>query len=431
MTRVLTVLPAIPIPATAGLQLRMLEVLQIVRAFGCHSTVLAFETEEDNAGIEQLRDRCDDAIAGGCRFPYDAFSVGERVGQRLAFVSNAMLHRPGTIYPFSVRYDRIGGREIVAGAIARTKPDFVILPSFLAHYATVVDHAGCRTIIDSADVLTDLTAAFLRIYGSRRPAKIPGLFANYLAIRSQERLFLADAAEIWCTSDPEADRLMSITGNRHTLVVPNALPMSSIAPAPPISAPIIGFIGTYAYTPNLDAAEALVDEVLPLLRGVTPDVVVRLAGTGMPAATEQRLGHTPNVEVWGPVADASVFVAGCRAMALPVRLRGGVPLKLIEAMALQRPVVTTSEMVAGLGLRDGHDVLVADSSRDQANVLQAVLSDSELAARIASAARQTFEQEFSTEAVVARLVTTSVLRRSRRPPQERPPRPPATHPDRP
>ena len=50
MTRVLTVLPAVPVPATAGLQLRMIEVLQIVRALGCHSTVLAFETEDGDPG---------------------------------------------------------------------------------------------------------------------------------------------------------------------------------------------------------------------------------------------------------------------------------------------------------------------------------------------------------------------------------------------
>src|SRR5205823_5387561 len=48
MTRVLTVLPAVPLPATTGLQLRMLEVLQIVRALGGHSIVLAFETEDDD-----------------------------------------------------------------------------------------------------------------------------------------------------------------------------------------------------------------------------------------------------------------------------------------------------------------------------------------------------------------------------------------------
>ena len=410
--RVLTVLPAVPVPATAGLQLRMVEVLQIVRALGCHSTVLAFEAENDDPGVEALSTLCDEAVAGGRRLPYEAFSARERVRQRLQFVSNALRRRPGDVYPFSVRYDRIGAKNIVADTIEQTKPDFVILPSFLAHYAPVVERAGCGSVIDAADVLTDVTRAFLFEYGARNPIKVPGLVANHLAAHSQERLFLSDVDEIWCTSEPEAARLASISGNRHVIVVPNAIPAASISPTTPPDEPIVGFIGTYAYAPNLDAATVLVDDVLPLLRVLAPDVRVRLAGTGMPAAIEQRLRLTPNVEVVGPVADAAEFVAGCRVMALPIRIRGGVPLKLIEAMAAQRPVVGTTALVTGLGLRSGRALLVADSARALANAIHLVLSDNELATRLASTARRAFEREFSTEAVLARLSASSVVARS-------------------
>src|SRR5947207_6389376 len=75
MTRVLTVLPAMPLPATAGLQLRMVEELQIVRALGCHSTVLAFRTEDDDPGAERLSTLCDDTITGGQRVPFQSFSA--------------------------------------------------------------------------------------------------------------------------------------------------------------------------------------------------------------------------------------------------------------------------------------------------------------------------------------------------------------------
>jgi len=163
VTRVLTVLPAMPLPATAGLSLRMVEELQIVRALGCHSTVLAFQTEDDDPGAERLSTLCDEAIAGGQRVPYQVFSAAERAQQHLQFVYNALRHRRGDIYPLSVRYDRMGAKDVVADAVARTKPDFVILPSFLSHYAPVVAGAGCGTVIDAADVLRDLTRAFVRL----------------------------------------------------------------------------------------------------------------------------------------------------------------------------------------------------------------------------------------------------------------------------
>jgi len=205
--------------------------------------------------------------------------------------------------------------------------------------------------------------------------------------------------EIWCASEPEAARLAAISAYHRVIVVPNAIPASSISPSRLPDRPIVGFIGSYAYTPTLDAAIVLVDDVLPLLRVLAPDVRVRLAGTGMPADIEQRLNLTPNVQVVGPVGDAAGFVAGCRVMALPIRRRGGVPFKLIEAMAAQRPVVATSALA----------LLIADSPRELADAIQLVLSDNELATRLASAARRTFEQDLCTEAVLGRLTASSVL----------------------
>ena len=75
MTRVLTVLPAVPVPARAGLQLRMVEVLEIVQALGCHSTVLAFETEDEDAGIESMSALCDEPLCRG--EAYAAVSTGD------------------------------------------------------------------------------------------------------------------------------------------------------------------------------------------------------------------------------------------------------------------------------------------------------------------------------------------------------------------
>jgi glycosyltransferase involved in cell wall biosynthesis len=105
-------------------------------------------------------------------------------------------------------------------------------------------------------------------------------------------------------------------------------------------------------------------------------------------------------------------------MALPVRIRGGVPLKLIEAMAAQRPVVTTSAMVAGLRLVNGRDLLVADSPSGFAHALHLLLSDEDFAVSVATAARRIFEEELSTEAVMDRIVSSSVLAVDRQRPQE-------------
>src|SRR5207237_4925717 len=101
----------------------------------------------------------------------------------------------------------------------------------------------------------------------------------------------------------------------------------------------------------------------------------------------------------------------------PIRRRGGVPFKLIEAMAAQRPVVATGALVRGLELPSGQALLIADSPRELADAIQLVLSDNELATRLASAARRTFEQDLCTEAVLGRLTASSLLARSAHAPE--------------
>ena len=198
-------------------------------------------------------------------------------------------------------------------------------------------------------------------YGARNPLRIPGLVANHLAARSQERLFLTDVDEIWCTSKPDAARLAEISGNRRVIVVPNAISVSSISPSRLPDRPIVGFIGTYAYTPNLDAAIVLVDDVLPLLRVLAPDVRVRLAGTGMPAEIEQRLSLTPNVQVMGPVGDAAAFVAGCRVMALPIRRAAGCRSSSSRPWPRSDPSSAPTALVSGLEFPIDQALLIADS----------------------------------------------------------------------
>ena len=104
-----------------------------------------------------------------------------------------------------------------------------------------------------------------------------------------------------------------------------------------------------------------------------------LLGLGMKsrkgAGIEQRLSLTPNVQVMGPVGDAAGFVAGCRVMALPIRRRGGVPFKLVEAMAAQRPVVATSALVSGLELPSGQALFIADSPREFAAAVVRLCND--------------------------------------------------------
>ena len=156
---------------------------------------------------------------------------------------------PGKRYPFSTSYDRIGAAEIVLAEARRVRADFVILPSFMLHYAAPLTNSGFRIIADAIDVLTDLTARFLSARGKGAISRL-GLYSNYLASRTQERVFLAQCSEVWATSPPEAEALARIAPGVNVVVVANSLDEYVFQPGPETINENVGFIGTYSSVPQ-------------------------------------------------------------------------------------------------------------------------------------------------------------------------------------
>lgn len=409
--RVLTVLPDFPYPATTGLHLRHLSNLDLVHRLGCYSALLYFTTEErEPPPVEStpIASICDEVCHGGRRFPHASFTTASLISHKLDFLVRGALGIPGKRYPFSMSYDRIGAERIVVAEAQRVRADFVVLASLFMHYTAALREVGCKVIIDAADVLTNLSASFLANLNGRG-GKL-SLYANYLACRSLERIFLKQCSELWATSEAEARQFRRLAPGVRVAVVPNCLDERQIRPseAPPPQA-AIGFIGTYSYTPNLDTARFLVEQVFPRVLRERPDATLRLAGSGMPQADASRLGKLSRVEVLGRVEDSGRFMGECAVLALPVFLRGGVPLKLIEAMARGKAIVASPQLAAGLNVSDGRELLVRDAPQRFAAAIVDLLRDASLRERLGSAARARFVRDFSLSSVEAKLRRESVL----------------------
>jgi len=409
-TRVLTVLPDFPYPATTGLHLRHLGNLELVHRLGCYSALLYFTTEErEPPPVEStpLPRICDEVRHGGRRFPHANFSTASLVLHKADFLLRGALGWAGKRYPFSMSYDRIGAAEIILAEARRVKADFVVLPSMFMHYTTGLRQRGFGVIIDAADVLTNLSASFMENLEGR--GGWLGLYANYLACRSQERIFLKESLELWTTSAVEAEEFRRIAGGIRVLVVPNSLDEKAVQPAPANKDPIVGFIGTYSYAPNLNAALFLAEQVFPQVLRELPDAVLRIAGANMPDSAITKLQGLPHAEILGQVADSGRFMDECAVLALPVFLRGGVPLKLVEAMARGKAIVASPELIGGLNFADGESVLIRSKPEDFASAIVTLLRDVSLRERMGSNARATFVRDFSMSRTEAILRRDSVL----------------------
>jgi len=131
------------------------------------------------------------------------------------------------------------------------------------------------------------------------------------------------------------------------------------------------FMGSLDWRPNLDGATLLLEEIFPLVRKQVPTATVALVGRRPPEWLRQQAAATPGVELFPDVPDVRPFLAGCGLLAVPLRIGGGSRLKILEALAAETPVVSTTVGAEGLNLEAGRDLVVADGSEQFASAIVA------------------------------------------------------------
>lgn len=157
------------------------------------------------------------------------------------------------------------------------------------------------------------------------------------------------------------------------------------------------FVGNMGYAPNVDAAVTLVEQVLPLVRATRPEASVLLAGA-RPAKAVQRLAG-PHVEVSGWVDDIRDGYARGRVMVAPLQIGAGQQNKVLEAMSMGVPVVTTQLVNSAIGAAPGEQIQVASTPEEFAARTLELLEDPQLHARIAAAGREFVGRRYSWAAV--------------------------------
>ncbi len=418
--RVVSVLMDFPLPATTGLHLRMVANLRALHALGCDTSVLWFSTPErtpDVVDVDELRPIASRVDHLGPRVEQHELPRRTRLASKLGFVATGLTGWPGRQYPFALRYDAASGADLVAERIEPGGVDVVVLPSQLMHWADAIGRRCPEVMVvaDAADVLTDVTRRLAATSAGSWHSRL-GLWANYLACRHQERCYFDRVDEVWTTTAAEADRVRALAPRAKVVVVAN-----TVAAGPgdvearthpsrvPTTAPVFGMMATWSYRPNRDAAARLIGSIGPLIVRRCPEARLVLAGADLPSDLVARANAAGFVDVVGPVDHIERFYNAVDVVALPLQVRGGVPLKLAEALAWGRPVVATPELVAGLDLVDGRDMVIGYGDEAIAELVVGLLTNPDRANAVATAGRRAHQRLFSASTIEDALVTHSVV----------------------
>lgn len=296
---------------------------------------------------------------------------------------------------FSIRSLQIGYwdskcvRRKIRNYAAEIKPDVV--------YAQMVRTMGYISRMPYPKVLDYQDALSMNI--ERNMLKYRGLHYfilhyEFKMLRSAEyrACSLFDALTI--ISKPDAEAIPQ-RGHTHIDIIPNGVDFDYFRPLDIDKQYDIVFCGNMQYAPNIDASQFLIREIMPLVWKKHPEATVLLAGATPKAAVRKLAG--PRVKITGWVDDIRQCYAHSRVFVAPMRIGSGMQNKLLEAMAIGTPCVTTELANASIGTKNGSEVLVGNTAESLADAIVQLLDDETKRCTIADNANRFVHEHFSWE----------------------------------
>lgn len=229
-------------------------------------------------------------------------------------------------------------------------------------------------------------------------------------LKRYERQMCQQADRVIAVSEADRDALLRLDPRLDITVIPNGVDLDYYASyrrendpqAPDYGPNALVFTGKMDFRPNVDAATWFAHEVLPLIRREISDATFVVVGKEPPARV-QELARLPGVTVTGFVPDIRAHIAAAAVYVVPLRMGGGTRLKVLEAMAMRSPLVSTRLGCEGFPLTDGEEVLFADDAATFARSAAALLRDPGRRERLGEAGRRFVEETYGWQAIVPRL----------------------------
>ncbi len=202
---------------------------------------------------------------------------------------------------------------------------------------------------------------------------------------------------------PQDCRTMEdLYGVTHTSAIPTGVDVEYFRPRElEAEGHHVVFTGSMDWLPNVDAIQFFVKDVLPLIRREL-DVTFWIVGRD-PSRAIRRLGEAnPRVKVTGTVEDVRPYIDRASVYVVPLRIGGGTRIKIFEAMAMGKPVVSTRVGAEGLPVTHGTDIILADDPASIARETIALLRDASARQRIGHAARRLVVENYTWDAAARR-----------------------------
>jgi polysaccharide biosynthesis protein PslH len=308
---------------------------------------------------------------------------------RLARVRNLFSKRPYEI----ARFYRKPVADRLAQLLTRNMYDALVC-DFL-HTAPVVPwDACCPKVLFCHNVEAKIWKRQVEVTDNL--ARKALYWRDYQLMLRAERAYLRQADWVLAVSEEDRSVFARFTDAARTAVIPTGVDSEYFKPdnQPEVRNSLV-FTGQMDWLANQDAMLYFVHEILRRIQQRQPDVSLWIVGRNPLARVQQLAAQYPNIHVTGTVEDVRPYIAQSAVYVVPLRVGSGTRLKIFEAMAMGKAIVSTVVGAEGLPVTHNEDILLAQSPEDFAASVLRLLADETARKRLGQAARQLVEQNYS------------------------------------
>jgi sugar transferase (PEP-CTERM/EpsH1 system associated) len=386
----------VPYPPNRGDRIRSYHLLRHLAAeYDVHLATLCDEPVSSDA-VEALKSICRRveiaSVTGSARWLRAAWSLAR------GFTATEGLFRSPRL------------ADVVRRWASQTRFDAaLVFCSSMLQYLDCAELGSVRAVVDLVDV--DSQKWF--DYADRGSGAKRWLFRlEGRRLRKLEQRAIDRATAVTLVSEAEAELFRRVCPNDKTVAIPNGVDLDYFRPQndgtrpwiplPPNDRTNLVFIGALDYRANIDGITWFASEVWPLLRREMPQLTLGLVGRN-PAPAVRKLADIAGIRVFGTVPDVRPFLAAADLVIAPLRIARGIQNKVLEAMAMGKPVICSPGALEGIDAVPQRDLLLAAAPKEWLVAVRRMFGDAELRQQIAQQGRELVQREYSWNLALAPL----------------------------
>lgn len=374
----------LPYPATNGYKMRTWSLLQALAADGHEITLVYFGTPQEAA--EDIR-----PLTAVCRFveivPQPASSMSSRLalGGRIRALAGRLPY--GVARFCSKKMRRTLARHIQTGTFDAvfTETSYSLINLQVSHNIPVV--------LDNHNVEFVLFDRFAQ----QAPTRLHRAYAQIESQRMRRWDLSAcrRATVVLACSQHDQNLLRELYPSVKCAVVPNVINTTNYYVAADSDEPLILYTGGMDWYPNRDAVQFFAEEILPSVRRRVLGARFVVAGRNPSEEFRSFMSRFPGVELTGTVPDMRDLIAKAAVCVVPLRIGSGTRVKILEAAALAKPVISTQIGAEGLDFADGAEIVLRDDPEEFSKATADLLLNSSRRRALGRSARSRVEEMYS------------------------------------